>query len=109
MVLRDGYVGHDGLWPLLTGVALVRVATFLPFVVVRLLVPAAAPVVGVVERGGHRTVDLVRTGAAKATALAATAGAAAPAVMAAGSAASSAPARPRALPARPRPTASDPP
>jgi hypothetical protein len=104
MLLKDGYVGKDGLWPLLTGVALIAIATFLPFVVLKLLAPAAAPVVAVVERGGHRVVDVVRSGAQKATVLAAGAvtGGAAMTAAAAGAGGGAAMASARSAPPRPR-------
>jgi hypothetical protein len=105
MLLRDGYVGKDGLWPLLTGIALIAIASFLPFVVIRLLAPAAAPMVAVVERGGHRVVDVVRSGAHKATVLAAgavTGGAALTAGVAAGGAGAAALSSARSAPPRPR-------
>jgi hypothetical protein len=107
MLLRDGYVGKDGLWPLLTGVALIGIASFLPFVVIKMLAPAAAPIVAVVERGGKQTVNVVRSGAQKATVLAAAAVTGGAAVGAAGLAAGAGaggaasmarPPRPRSLP-----------
>ena len=50
---------------------MIGIASFLPFVVIKLLAPAAAPMVAVVERGGNRAVNVVRTGAQKATVVAA--------------------------------------
>jgi hypothetical protein len=107
ILLRDGYVGKEGLWPLLTGIALIALASFLPFVVIKLLAPAAAPVAAVVERGGRRVVNVVRSGAQKATVLAAgaaTGGAALGAAAVAGGAGGAAVAGARTPPPRPRPT-----
>jgi hypothetical protein len=59
ILLRDGYVGADGLWPLLTGVGLILLATFLPFAVLKAIVPLAAPAVVAVERAGGRVIHSV--------------------------------------------------
>lgn len=102
LLLRDGYVGQNGLYPLLTGIALIGCATFLPFAVLKIF-GLATPAVQVIERAGKSVVNVARTGAQKATVLAAgavTGGAAIPLAAATGS--------PRQPPPRPTPAAEPP-
>jgi hypothetical protein len=80
MLLRDGYVGGDGLYSIVAGIALIILATVLVFALFKLLLPAAAPVIAVVERGGHHVVEGVRS--AGTVALGAVTGGAAGAAMA---------------------------
>lgn len=64
ILLRDGYVGQAGWVALVTGMFIVVFATLFPLAVFKLLLPAAAPIVLAVERGGGKVISHARTGAA---------------------------------------------
>jgi hypothetical protein len=79
-----------------TGLVLIILATVLVFALFKFLLPAAAPVVAVVERGGHHVVEGVRS--AGTVALGAVTGGAAGAAMASSASEST----PRQAPPRPK-------
>ncbi len=105
-LMRDGYVGQGGLYPLLTGIVIMAVAAFLPLTVLKMF-GLATPVAVALERSGRNAVNVARSGTQKATVIAAGAvsgGALLP--LAAGAAAMSSSHRtppPRPLPASPAP------
>jgi hypothetical protein len=96
-LLKQGAVDQHGIWAILAGIGIMLLATVLPAVVLKVLVPAAAPVVVALERGGHKVVEGVHT--ATVAAAAAMTGGAAAGLAAAGGGKST----PKTPPPRPRP------